>query len=192
MRLPNPFSRNADQPVETRAEGFTYTDALVSALLRRSSGQQTAFPTATGALESCAGTVARGFASADVVGRSSVKEALTPSVLAMIGRTLIRTGEIIFLIDIDMTGLRLWPAASHDVSGDSHDWVYNLNIAGPSAQRTYKSVSTSRVLHFRYASDPDRPWRGIGPLTSAALAGRLSAETMAALPTNPAGLGAAS
>ena len=36
-------------------------------------------------------------------------------------------------------------------------------------------------MHLRYATDPDRPWQGIGPIQSAALAGKLSAETVQAL-----------
>ena len=40
--------------------------------------------------------------------------------------------------------------------------------------KTYPAAS---VLHFMYARDGARPWRGNGPLEIAALAGRLSAET---------------
>ena len=36
-------------------------------------------------------------------------------------------------------------------------------------------------MHIRLQSDPEQPWRGISPLASAAIAGRLSAETMQAL-----------
>ena len=37
------------------------------------------------------------------------------------------------------------------------------------------------VLHLRYSVLPETPWRGDGPLQVAALAGRLSAETLAVL-----------
>ena len=37
------------------------------------------------------------------------------------------------------------------------------------------------MLHFKYAVDPSRPWRGNGPVQVAALAGKLSAATEAAL-----------
>ena len=37
------------------------------------------------------------------------------------------------------------------------------------------------MLHFRYAADASTPWRGNGPVEVAALAGRLSAETVRAL-----------
>ena len=42
-------------------------------------------------------------------------------------------------------------------------------------------------MHPRFEVDPDRPWRGVGPLQSAALAGRLSAETAAALADGESG-----
>ena len=42
-------------------------------------------------------------------------------------------------------------------------------------------VPSEAVVHPRYEVDVSRPWRGVGPLQSAALAGRLSAETAAAL-----------
>ena len=42
-------------------------------------------------------------------------------------------------------------------------------------------MPAAAVVHPRFEVDPDRPWRGIGPIQSAALAGRLSAETAGAL-----------
>ena len=43
------------------------------------------------------------------------------------------------------------------------------------------------VLHFRYQINPERPWRGVGPLEEAALAGRLSAELANALADEASG-----
>ena len=54
-------------------------------------------------------------------------------------------------------------------------------LAGPDRTSTLYSVSAERVIHIRYAQDPERPWRGVGPIQAAALAGRLSAETLEAL-----------
>ena len=59
-------------------------------------------------------------------------------------------------------------------------WRYRCNLAGPSRQRT-KRVDASGVCHLRYAVDPATPWRGVGPLQVAALAGKLSAELENAL-----------
>ena len=43
------------------------------------------------------------------------------------------------------------------------------------------------MIHIKLQSDPEQPWRGISPLASAALAGRLSAETMQALSDEASG-----
>ena len=79
--------------------------------------------------------------------------------------------------------VRLLPAASLDVTGwaDPATWAYRLDLAGPSAYTTRASLPAAAVVHPRYQVDPQRPWRGIGPLQSATLAGKLSAETVAAL-----------
>ena len=42
-------------------------------------------------------------------------------------------------------------------------------------------MKSASVLHFKYAVDAARPWRGNGPVQVAALAGKLSAETVRAL-----------
>ena len=72
---------------------------------------------------------------------------------------------------------------SHDVAGspDPTTWIYRCSIGGPERTLTYAGVPAKAVVHLRYAVDPERPWRGYGPLGVALLAGRLSAETVAAL-----------
>lgn len=173
---------------ETRADS-SYTDALVAAITANARGETTAFPTATSALESCAGLVGRAFAAAEVDGPAYAVDALTPETMLMIGRALIRRGEIVFGMDVSEGRLFLWPAASHDVDGD-HDprsWRYRLNLAGPDLQTTRENVSGVEVVHLCYARDPETPWRGYGPLQVAQLAGRLSAETTAALADEASG-----
>ena len=98
-------------------ERESYTDALVSALLSRAQGKSLATPSATAALEACSGTVGRGFAASEVSGPDPITSALTPGVLALIGRSLIRYGEVVFLIDTQAGRLRLIPAETHDLEG---------------------------------------------------------------------------
>ena len=100
--------------LETRA---SYTDVLISAFLANATGKSLAIPAATSALEACAGLTGRGFAAAEVTGPSSIISALTPSILEMVGRSLIRVGQIVFLIDTQAGKLRLIPAETHDVEG---------------------------------------------------------------------------
>ena len=74
--------------LETRDD--SYSDVLIAALLARAQGKSLSIPTATAALEACAGTVGRGFAASEVSGPDSLARALTPGVLELVGRSLIR------------------------------------------------------------------------------------------------------
>ena len=171
-----PFAR-------TEKRESSYTDLLVSLAVSRAGGSVDALPTATAAAETCSGLVGRSFAAVTVSGPSLFVDSLTPSLRAMIGRALIRQGEILFCIDVVGGRLRLWPVSDFDVFGtyDPMTWEYRLNMPGPSGTWTRSNVPAESVLHFRYATDPENPWRGIGPLQAAALSGKLSAETVKAL-----------
>ena len=167
----------------------SFTDALVQQLLSTATGASLALPTTTGALETCAGLVARAFASAEVKGPPWAQRALSPACLSMIGRALIREGELVLAIDASDGELMLWPAADFDVYG-AHDpatWTYRVNMAGPSFYVTRDRVASAGVCHFMYVRDPHRPWHGVGPVESAQLAGRLSAETVKALADEASG-----
>ena len=179
-----PFGNN----LEMRAES-SYTDTLIGLLVGRAQGKSLSTPTATAALEACAGTVGRGFAASEVTGPDSLTRALTPGVLEMIGRSLIRRGELVLLIDSSSGMLRLIPAETHDIEGgpDPSTWEYTLTLGGPSKTVTHDFVPSASVLHFKYACDPSTPWRGNGPIAVANLAGRLSAETVRALAEESSG-----
>ena len=139
---------------------------------------------ATAALEACSGVVARAFAACEISDPPEVTAPLTPNLMAMIGRALIRRGEIALVIDVDGAGmLHLWPAASWDLTGsyNPESWLYRLHLAGPSQQHSIELRPSEGVVHLCYSRDPARPRKGVGPIEPAALAGRLSAETAAAL-----------
>ena len=167
---------------ETRA-GTTFTDAQIAALTAKADGAELVAPTATGALEACSGVVGRGFAAAEVTARPMVAAALTPDVLEMVGRSLIRRGEILFYIDTTGDRLMLLPATSYNILGGPNPatWEYDLMLAGPSGTRYYTHLSADSVIHVKYAVDPVEPWRGCAPMDIAKLTGRLSAETVNAL-----------
>ena len=115
-------------------------------------------------------------------------EALTPDCLEMVGRGLVRHGEVVFMIDTS-AGLKLLSAQSWDVDGDPDpdSWEYRLTLGGPSRTFTHNHVPAASVLHFRYAADPSRPWRGNSPMDVATLAGKLSAETVNSLANESSG-----
>ena len=85
--------------------------------------------------------------------------------------------------------LRLLPAQTHDIVGgpDPTRWEYQVTVGGPSETETHNNVPATSVLHFKYAIDPERPWRDNSPLDVARLAGRLSAETINALANESSG-----
>ena len=167
----------------------SYTDTLVATITANSDGEKTAFPTATAALEACAGLVGRAFSACEVSGSARVTDALSPGLLNMVGRALIRRGEILLYIEVEGGEITLRPVASHSVYGGDNpgDWTYRLNLAGPKQQRTLRNVMADGVVHVQYGADPETPWRGVGPLQVAQLAGRLSAETVAALADEASG-----
>ena len=175
--------------LEKRADS-SYTDALVAAITANAGGKATAFPTATAALEACAGFVGRSFAGAVVKSDSGVGRLLDPPLLSMVGRALIRRGEIVFYIDSSLDGgVALLPCESHDVDGGPNpaSWRYRCTLGGPERTHTFDSVPAEGVVHLSYARDPERAWRGHGPLYVASLGGRLSAETAAALADEASG-----
>ena len=56
--------------LETRDD--SYSDVLIAALVARAQSKSLSIPTATAALEACAGTVGRGFAASEVTGPDSL------------------------------------------------------------------------------------------------------------------------
>ena len=172
-REPEPEVRSEPEP-EGRSTGFS--SAVTEALISLAAGDgATGKAAQTAALETCAGLWARAFASARIKPESAVTEAVTPAVLALIGRDLIRRGESVHEIRIIRGRVRIIPVGSWDVRGswDAERWVYRLDLFGPSGNITRLRPASS-VLHCRYAVDPARPYIGIGPLSFATLTGDLS------------------
>jgi len=166
-----------------------YSDTIVAALTASAEGTSTVRASATGALEACAGFVGRAFASADVQASDLVRDVLTPSCLGHVGRQLIRRGDVLLLISTRGGRLALHPATDWTVYGaaDPQTWTYEVTVSGASTTDTWRGVSREAVVHLMYAFSPWEPWRGVGPLTVAQLAGRLSAETVGALADEAAG-----
>ena len=172
-----PWSRRVE-----RRESQPFTDAILAAVTAGVSGAG-ATASATAALEAAAGVASRGFAAATIEGTPApVEGALTPAVLALIGRDLIRRGESVFAIEVERGALALRPAGSWDVRGPwrESDWRYRLDLFGPSGNIT-RLMPSAAVIHCRYAVDPSRPWHGISPLGWASLSGKLHAGAVAAL-----------
>ena len=171
-----PWSRSVE-----RRQG--YTDAVVAALVSHAGAGVLSEARSTAALEAAAGAVARGFAAATVENAPGpVEDALTPQIMACIGRELIRRGESVHLIDLRRGELNLDPCGTWDIRGDHRedDWMYRVDLFGPSRSSS-RMVPSAGVIHVRYATDPARPWLGLSPLAWAALSGELHAGVTAAL-----------
>ena len=155
---------------ETRSSA---TDAVVSAILANAAGGK-ASAGATAAAEIGAGTISRGLAAARLVeAPDMLAGSLTPEVMALVGRALVRSGEALLV----PVGDALFPAHSWTVTGPPLPalWSYRATLAGPSGSLDL-TVPGPEVLHFRWSRDPARPWAGTGPLQGASLTGEILAE----------------
>ena len=171
-------------PVETRQQGGAgFTDAVTRALIAEATGGTVRDASATAALEAAAGAYSRAFAIAEVSPSTAATRALTPGLLALMARDLIRRGEFVHVINVGADGMvKLLPAGSWDVRGgwDMADWFYRLDLFGPSGNIT-RLVPGAAVVHGKYSIDPARPWFGISPMGWASLTGRLHASVEDAL-----------
>ena len=157
----------------------SYTDALIAALIRQARGRTagTALTSETGALESAAGLVGRAFMAAEVQGDAMYTRVLTPQVMELIGRSLLRRGDSVFYMDTS-AGLTILPAQTRSIDGGPMPtgWEYDITLAGPGTLKTLRPVRAEGVLHFRYGCDVETPWRGHAPLSVARAIGELVAE----------------
>ena len=162
--------------------GAGFTDAIVRALLTQAAGGATADACSTAALEAAVSSYARAFQIATVEPDTPATRALTPDLLALMARDLIRRGEFVHVIEVDRGGVRLTPAGSWDVRGrwDPATWRYRCDLFGPSGNVT-RFLPADAVVHGRYSVDPARPWAGVSPLGWARLTGRLHASIEDAL-----------
>ena len=167
-------------PVEVRQQGAEGLD-LISRLLSGSGGG-TVRDAALGGLQIAAGRVARALSVATVEGDGGL---LTPATLADMGYDLVRQGEALHLLTVDLDGRMALLRASTTVpvvagNADPRTWRYSLNVAGPSVDRTVAAVA-GEVCHVRINASPWQPWRGRSGLRVAASTGKLSTALVDAL-----------
>ncbi len=143
--------------------------------LRTRSIASSALPEEHFAVEASAGLVSRAFGIAEV---SPAVPGLDSAMLSMIGRSLIRRGESLWLIEVDpQSGVSLIPASSYDLDGGDRpaSWRYRLDLQGPSRLRTVRR-GYEEVLHVRINADAARPWKGQAPWTAAKLSVNVLAQ----------------
>ena len=180
MRLPWRRDRQSEireEAPERREESATTYTQLVARLIRAQADGQTVQATATAAVEAAAGALQRAFAGAKVRAPEYIREAVTPRVLAQIGRDLIRTGESLHALRMDGMGrVRLIPCSTWYWEGgaDPLDWIATCTAYGPSGSTTWR-LPESSVVFASWGSPTARPYHGLPPTGWAAETARLSA-----------------
>ena len=156
---------------EQRSTAQGYTASLTAALQAGAEGGiSDSAPLATAALEACAGLYARCMSAAMVRGADDVADALTPDVLALTARDLLRRGESHFVILVRSGRVELRPqgfAYAHGGSADPMSWHYSTTEYGPT-DSIHRWVPAAKMLHFRHSVDASRPWLGVPPWSWAA------------------------
>ncbi len=165
IRLPRLFRK------EYRSSG--YSDSVVRLLTSQAAAVATD-PQRTGVVEAAAGIWARAFASVTVT-PDAAADVLTPSVMAMIGRELIRNGEALFRVSVRNGRRHLTPATSWEVSGglDPSSWRYHAQMSGPEGDES-RTLGWDEVAFVAWATEPNRPFRGLSPLSLADRTGKLA------------------
>ena len=120
------------------------------------------------AVEVCAGLFSRAMATARVEPENERTRSLTPSIMAVVGRSLIVPGECVLELEVDEGVLRLRPASSWAITGGTarSSWLYQVSRNGPSGMEMI-TLPASAVAHIQLGFDPARPWVGMGPLANA-------------------------
>ncbi len=153
------------QTPEQRSTPQGYTASLTAAFEGAAvAGTETA-PLATAALEAAAGLYARCMAAALVQGDPAIERALTPAVLGLMARNLIRRGEDFHLVQVRNGRLVLRPQGfiyAHGNSADPLAWTYRTTEYGPT-DSVHRWVPAASMLHTRYSVDSSRPWLGVPP-----------------------------
>ena len=168
-------------PFRRRETRGAYTDSIIEGVLLASGAATPSSIAKTAALEACAGMYQRAFQAARVKPANARTAALTPAFLGLVAREMVRTGEMVSLLTVEDGMLRALPAGDFDVRGAPGRWLYRINIYGPTTHHNAFTVPAESVMHFRWATDPAREWRGVSPMGFARGGAKLAAEAEAAL-----------
>ena len=144
--------------------------------------------------EACAGLLSRNLASAKVSGPSWVQDAVNPVWLAQVGRSLIREGASLSVINVDGIGqLDLTPAAFWNFEGQAtpgdeveETWWCRATTYGPSNSTT-RVLPRTGLVFIRWGTSPGTRYRGQGPTSWAHTTARLQGEVERSLADEAAG-----
>jgi hypothetical protein len=152
------------QKTEKRSAASGFTAEIISARESYIAGRS-GLAELTATAQSCISLWENGFSLADVTGT----DLLDRRTLALVGRSLARRGEAVFLIRES----GLVPAADWDLSTrDGRPTAYRLSISEAGGGRSETALA-AEVLHFRIGADSTTPWLGSAPLRRAPLTASL-------------------
>ena len=138
-------------------------------------------------MEAAAGALSRAFMGAAVEAPPDIAEAVTPRVLAQVGRDLVRVGESLHVIRMSGGRLHLFPCSTWYFEGGANprDWIATCTTYGPSDSETWR-VPFDSVVFATWGSPTARPYHGLGPGSWARDTARLMSNAERAL-ANEAG-----
>ena len=178
---------------EKRSAGGGYSDAVVAAIEAQAAAK-VADASSTAAIEAVAGMLSRAFADAEVVAERWAAEAVSPFWLMQVGRSLIREGASLSVVQMTGTGVvDLVPAAFwnferyDDPGGDLEaGWKARVTTYGPGSSHT-RLLGRDRLVYVRWGTSPGTRYRGQGPTSWAHLTARLQGEAERSLGDEAAG-----
>ena len=178
---------------EKRDAGGGYSDAVVAAIEAQAAAK-IADASSTAAIEAVAGMLSRAFADAEVIGADWARDAVSPFWLMQVGRSLVREGASLSVIDMAGSGeLDLIPAAFYNFEAletpgaeRERDWHCRTTTYGPSSSYT-RLLPRSQLVYVRWGTSPGTRYRGQGPTSWAHLTARLQGEAERSLGDEAAG-----
>ena len=128
--------------------------------------------------------------SATIEGPEWARKAVNPMVLSLIGRDLVRKGQVMHEIRVDDVGaVKLLPVANWHFTGygpDPDSWIVRTTSYGPSSSES-RLLPYSEIVYLQWGHSAALPYVGVGPTTWAAGTNRLLAETERSLGDELAG-----
>lgn len=165
-----PFTRRT----EKRA---TYSEMALQSFMSTVQGQASDVGK-TAALEAVSGLLARDLMDARVIAAPWAENAISTAWRAMVGRSLIRDGASMSLVDMSGGDLALIPCASWDwMEGGLNEstWSARVTAYGPVNSFT-RRLGRDSLVWLTWGTAPQSRHRGAGPMAWASLAAKSAAE----------------
>ena len=139
--------------------------ASQSPVVNESSSHNHAQASRIAVVEACINLIANCFKQS-TISAGIYTRALKKDLLSSMIRRMLDSGESLAVMEMEDNQLTLNQAVGWNVTGNVSNpskWKYQVEVATPSGGRTI-TTSGLGVIHFRYVSEPENPYRGFSPL----------------------------